>query len=1350
MSDINVNVTDQIVEVDVTDQIVEVSVENAAGPQGPAGPGVPVGGTVGQILIKESSTDYDTGWSSTNADLGEFGLKAGYLQVDTTPTNTPADQGTMYWDDSRETVALIMDGTIQHIGQDTFFYVKNSSGSSIPKGTSVRFDGTDGASGHIKIVPFLANGTFPSTYFLGVTAEAIGNGQFGQVMHFGELEGINTSGYTAGDLLYASTTVAGGFQTTAPVAPNNIVLVAAAVNSKNNGAIVVRPVAGSNINNDEGVRITSPTNGQVLKYNSTSGLWENGTDASSNIYNSDGTLTGNRTVTMGSNTLSFEKDLLIHGLTVGRGLGDNVNNTVLGNGALASNTTGQQNIAIGRVALSSNTSGINNTAIGWSAMQFNIGGSYNTSVGYNTLSSNTSGGGNTAIGDSSLDNNTTGDNNSALGYLSLPNNTTGGNNTAIGHLSLYNNDSGYFNTAIGVDALRSNVDSSYNTAVGSSALYTNNGQGNTAIGYDALYTNGTGVENTAVGYRAMQYNETGYENASIGKQSLANNVSGFRNIAVGYLAGALAGNNANATSRNSVYLGYNTKASASGNTNEIVVGASAVGLGSNTTVIGNSSTTASKLFGALTVGTVNAATTDTDKFLVSDSGEIKFRTGAELLSDIGGQAALTNPVTGTGVSGQVSYWSGTGTQAGSNNLFWDNANGRLGIGTNAPEFKLDVIGTARVSGTVANALTVERTTTSTNIYIRYQNATTSWYAGQTDQGTFGIGTNVALGADTKFNLTTGGNLLLGTVTDSGQRLQVQGTSLLNGSTTFGTLGAGTGMFWDNTNNRLGIGTSTPITALEVSGLNNGGGFQGLRIRNTGTSASTTTLLVFTTNTAAGNAASSTFQSIAEDTIGNVSFAFFTATNGTGTEKLRITSRGSVLVGTSSEQQSKMIVSGSQTASSAIARGTLINTSLSAAANNDVLVGLDVAPTFTNGAFTGVKNLAIRATGKMQLLDAGNSVYIGSVTNGQSDDLTNNRNIGIGFSSLTSVTTGANNIGIGETTNGATSGSFNIAIGSALRNVASGVSNIAIGHLSLLNLANASSNVALGITTLSALTSGSSNTAIGTNAGRYAVSGTTSLTSVDNSIFIGTLTRAANATNDTNEIVIGYDVVGLGSNTVHIGNDSTITSAIRGRLLLGTTTDSGLYQLDVNGTARVQDDLTVSKNQNGRTTLLVSNTTTGTNAAPIIRASTGTNAHIELGKFTSSTTAYKTIASSDAYIFNASASGDLSILNDFATGKIKFAAGGSSTVQWQIDANGNLEAADAENIILGTTTGTKIGTATSQKLSLWNATPDVQPTTAITAAAFVANTSGIVDDTATFGGYTLGQIVAALKRIGALA
>lgn len=54
------------------------------------------------------------------------------------------------------------------------------------------------------------------------------------------------------------------------------------------------------------------------------------------------------------------------------------------------------------------------------------------------------------------------------------------------------------------------------------------------------------------------------------------------------------------------------------------------------------------------------------------------------------------------------------------------------------------------------------------------------------------------------------------------------------------------------------------------------------------------------------------------------------------------------------------------------------------------------------------------------------------------------------------------------------------------------------------------------------------------------------------------------------------------------------------------------------------------------------------------------------------------------------------------------------------------------------------------LGFFDTSPIQQPTTGSGAGAFVANTSGIVDDTATFGGYTLGQIAKALRDLGLLA
>jgi hypothetical protein len=65
------------------------------------------------------------------------------------------------------------------------------------------------------------------------------------------------------------------------------------------------------------------------------------------------------------------------------------------------------------------------------------------------------------------------------------------------------------------------------------------------------------------------------------------------------------------------------------------------------------------------------------------------------LSDGGGTVTVdTDPgddVTGSGASGQVSFWNGTQTQSGDNGLYWNNTEKRLGIGTISPETGLDVL-----------------------------------------------------------------------------------------------------------------------------------------------------------------------------------------------------------------------------------------------------------------------------------------------------------------------------------------------------------------------------------------------------------------------------------------------------------------------------------------------------------------------------------------------------------------------------------------------------------------------------------------------------------------------------------
>jgi hypothetical protein len=100
-------------------------------------------------------------------------------------------------------------------------------------------------------------------------------------------------------------------------------------------------------------------------------------------------------------------------------------------------------------------------------------------------------------------------------------------------------------------------------------------------------------------------NTTGINNSSFGTSALQNNTTGGGNTAIGRSAGRFIadGTTANTICSSSVFIGFDSRANASSQTNQIVIGSPAIGLGSNTTVIGNSSTTFGRWFGNLLVGT---------------------------------------------------------------------------------------------------------------------------------------------------------------------------------------------------------------------------------------------------------------------------------------------------------------------------------------------------------------------------------------------------------------------------------------------------------------------------------------------------------------------------------------------------------------------------------------------------------------------------------------------------------------------------------------------------------------------------------------------------------------------------
>ena len=156
-----------------------------------------------------------------------------------------------------------------------------------------------------------------------------------------------------------------------------------------------------------------------------------------------------------------------------------------------------------------------------------------------------------------------------------------------------NNDdeSNNVNVGLGYQALELVTSGSRNIAIGQSALgdVTTTGD-NVAIGANAL-TLYTGTNNTAVGSFALDVATTGSNNVAIGVDAGGQLLTGQQNVFIGSNSGDTDTSPGNTTTTGATFIGYDTSTPTDGTVNETIIGNQAVGNGSNTVTIGNSSVT---------------------------------------------------------------------------------------------------------------------------------------------------------------------------------------------------------------------------------------------------------------------------------------------------------------------------------------------------------------------------------------------------------------------------------------------------------------------------------------------------------------------------------------------------------------------------------------------------------------------------------------------------------------------------------------------------------------------------------------------------------------------------------------
>ena len=145
----------------------------------------------------------------------------------------------MYYSTFTDTLNIVhTGGVVQQVGEETFIYTTNTTGSTILNGELIGLDPvTDG------IVRYLANGATSPIYFLGVATQDIPVGQKGRLTVFGRVRGLNTSGLLFRKNLYASASVAGAMTNTKPTFPNISLNIGVATTiSATDGEIFVRPI----------------------------------------------------------------------------------------------------------------------------------------------------------------------------------------------------------------------------------------------------------------------------------------------------------------------------------------------------------------------------------------------------------------------------------------------------------------------------------------------------------------------------------------------------------------------------------------------------------------------------------------------------------------------------------------------------------------------------------------------------------------------------------------------------------------------------------------------------------------------------------------------------------------------------------------------------------------------------------------------------------------------------------------------------------------------------------------------------------------------------------------------------
>lgn len=224
-------------------------------------------GTTGKLIQNSIVTVSDTG------------AVTGVIQENFTPVTAPAyTEGRVFYDSTANTLCYYNDNSQMtvNIGQESIVRVRNQTGATLTNGTVVYING---ATGNTPTVTKAIATSFATADIIGVLTTDVANNGFGYATTTGLVNGLDTSAFVEGDIVFLSDTVAGTFTTVEPVRPNYAVqvgIILRANPSVGTLLVAIQVISTENIHiigtlavDQGGTGQTSYTDGQLLIGNTT-------------------------------------------------------------------------------------------------------------------------------------------------------------------------------------------------------------------------------------------------------------------------------------------------------------------------------------------------------------------------------------------------------------------------------------------------------------------------------------------------------------------------------------------------------------------------------------------------------------------------------------------------------------------------------------------------------------------------------------------------------------------------------------------------------------------------------------------------------------------------------------------------------------------------------------------------------------------------------------------------------------------------------------------------------------------------------------------------------------------------